>query len=109
MGKCMINVDNNDHCKSLLDYAQNELGFSVPRTRQQVDTACGVRPAFDERPQEPTTASSTSDNQTAGVNVSNATTTTQANISVATEDGNTVPTKTPTQQLSTTTAMTDAG
>merc|ERR1712039_28344 len=107
--KCMINADNNGKCKSLLDYAEDELGFSVPRTSQQVDTACGVRPAFDERPQEPTTASSTSDNQTAGVNVSNATKTTQANSSVATEDGNTVPTQTPTQHLSTTAATADAG
>merc|ERR1712194_522493 len=107
--KCMINADHGEKCKSLLDYAQDELGFSVPRTSQQVDTACGARPAFDERPQEPTATWSTSENRTASANVSNAHTTTLVNSAVATEDGNTVPTQTPTQQPSTTTATTDAG
>merc|ERR1712039_1140971 len=80
-----------------------------PRTSQQVDAACGTRPAFDERPQEPSPAWSPSENTTADANVSNAATTTHANSAVATEDGSTVPANTSAQQPSTSTAANDAG
>merc|ERR1712151_471945 len=87
--KCMINTENVEKCKSLLDYAEDELGFSVPRTTKQVDAACGISPAFDERPQEPSATVTPNVNISAVTNVTTADTTTQSNRAVATDDGNT--------------------
>merc|ERR1712232_380869 len=91
--------------KSLLDYAQEELGFSVPRTSKRVDAACGISPAFDERPQEPTATVIPSVNISADTNLTIADTTTQSNRAVATDDGNTVPMQTSTNQTSTTATL----
>merc|ERR1712039_532051 len=98
-------MGNTEKCKSLLDYAEDELGFSVPRTSKQVDAACGITPAFDERPQESTATVIPSMNISAVTNVTIVDTTTQSNRAVATDDGNTDPAQTSTNQASTTATL----
>merc|ERR1712217_546799 len=82
---------------------EDELGFTVPRTSMQVDSACGVTRAFDERPQEPIATVFPSTNISAVANITSADTTTQSNRAVATEDGSDERTQTTTtNQFSTT-------
>merc|ERR1712050_489227 len=42
--KCLVNQENKASCAKLLDYAQDNLGFAVPRTAELVDTTCAGCP-----------------------------------------------------------------
>lgn len=99
--KCMVNLVNKPKCVKLLDYAEEDLGFSVPRSPALVDSTCGGTPAYDEQPvTTPAVGSSPAPDTTSAPDF----TTTSTNVGAA-KDGNTTFIQSSTNESSTTAAV----